>query len=118
MPGNPSLPALPCPDCALSADPSRSKGLRRIGHNRATCSTCNAFVREVARLTLKEVVREFPDDYTRIRLKVEADLYPSVISRFAAAHPVVEAQREASVILTAEVDDTLRALAAELGVES
>jgi len=66
---------------------------------------------------LKRLRLEDPDEFRRIRLIVEADLYPSYVSRWAADHPVPEDQYRASAILTAEVDDALRQLAEGLGVE-
>jgi hypothetical protein len=65
----------------------------RIGNQRRSCSTCNAFAQNVMRLTRKRLKEKYPEEYERIRLQVEMDLYPQVIETHAARYP--ETQRRA-----------------------
>lgn len=72
------LPALPCPECR---DKGRT-GRVRIGNERTICSTCNNFARNVERRTRKELKDKYLEEYQRIRLKAEYDLYPQVIENW------------------------------------
>ena len=101
----------------MSPDKRRRNGTRRIGNSRDVCPTCNGFAHTARLRALAILAKRYPEEYARIRLEVEADLYPAVIARWSAEHPEVIALAEANAILSAEVDDTLRALAEGLGVE-
>lgn len=68
-------PALPCPECRMNGIGGRA----RIGNRRSRCTTCNNFVQNVMRLTRKRLKELHEDDYARLRLQVERDLYPQVI---------------------------------------
>lgn len=68
-------PALPCPECRARG----AGGMTRIGNARSICATCNNFAQNVRRLTLNRLRDSHPQEYERIRIVVEADLYPQVI---------------------------------------
>ena len=70
-----SLPRLPCPECRAQG----RVGKTRIGNRRSTCRTCNNFAQNVMRLTRKRLVEKYAEEYERLRLQVELDLYPQVI---------------------------------------
>lgn len=63
-------------------------GSARIGNRRNSCSTCNNFAQNVMRLTRKRLLEEHPDEYAKIRLQVEMDLYPQVIEEHNRMHPL------------------------------
>ena len=73
-----SLSELPCPECRL-----RGRRSTRIGNRRNDCDTCNNFAQNVMRLTRKALKTLHEDEYTSIRSRVELDLYPQVIEKFA-----------------------------------
>lgn len=54
-------------------------GGARIGNRRNRCSTCNNFAQNVMRMTRKRLKEQHEDEYARIRMQVELDLYPQVI---------------------------------------
>lgn len=73
-----STPALPCPAC-------RARGLggkARIGNRRSQCSTCNNFAQNVMRHTRKRLKELHEEEYERIRVEVEIDLYRKVLKGF------------------------------------
>lgn len=64
-----------------------NEGKARIGNRRNRCTTCNNFAQNVMRLTRRALVDKFPDEYARIRARVELDLYPQVIEDWNSRHP-------------------------------
>ena len=60
--------------------------MARIGNRRNKCSTCNNFAQNVMRLTRKRLMEAHQEEYDKIRISVELDLYPQVIENFRAAH--------------------------------
>lgn len=76
-------PALPCPECRKRG----VTGMARIGNQRSRCTTCNNFVQNVMRLTTKRLKSEHEDEYEKIRVQVERDLYPQVMEDWNSAHP-------------------------------
>lgn len=77
----PSLnsPPLPCPEC-------RARGLgggARIGNRRSLCRTCNNFAQNVMRHTRNRLKEKYAEEYERIRLEVEIELYRKVLKDFA-----------------------------------
>ena len=70
-----SHPALPCPECRLRGE----RGSARIGNRRNRCATCNNFAQNVMRLTRKRLMEAHREEYDRLRLTVELDLYPQVM---------------------------------------
>jgi hypothetical protein len=74
----PDAPPLPCPEC-------RQRGVggnARIGSRRSLCGTCNRFNQAVSRTARSLLADKHPDEYSRIRLQVECELYPQVIESF------------------------------------
>ena len=57
-------------------------GGARIGNRRSQCTTCNNFAQNVMRHTRKRLMEEHPEEYRRIRLEVEVELYGGVIEEF------------------------------------
>jgi len=78
-------PGLPCPECRerLISKGLEPEGMNRIGNKRGTCDTCNAFAQAVKRLTANRLKDLHPDEYERLRLQVELDLYPGVIEKWS-----------------------------------
>lgn len=62
-------------------------GRYRIGNQRERCRTCNNFSQAVMRLTRSRLIKLYADEYQRLRLQVEHDLYPQVIQNWETAHP-------------------------------
>ena len=60
----------------------------RIGNRRNKCATCNAWAQNVMRLTRKRLMELHRDEYERLRMLVEADLYPQVIEDHNRRYPV------------------------------
>lgn len=85
MPLAPRLPtpALPCPECRQRG----REGGARIGNRRNQCTTCNNFAQNVMRLTRRRLKEQHAEEYERIRVQVELDLYPQVVQRFMDEHP-------------------------------
>ena len=79
-------PALPCPECRLRG----LGGKARIGNRRNRCTTCNNFAQNVMRLTRRKLKELHEEEYERIRLRVEMDLYPQVMEDFLEAHPELD----------------------------
>lgn len=77
-------PGLPCPECRerLLKDGREIEGMNRIGNRRGTCDTCNNFNQAVMRLTRARLKAQHEDEYERLRLRVEMDLYPGVIEKW------------------------------------
>lgn len=73
-----TLPVLPCPDCRKRGH----GGGTRIGNRRGTCSSCNNFNQRVVRLASKFLREKYPEEYAKLRLRAELDLYPQVIEEF------------------------------------
>lgn len=80
------LPALPCPECRYAGRSGRA----RLGNYRSVCQTCNNFARRVERRTLKELKDKYREEFRRIRIKVEYDLYPQVIEEWEEVKGKVE----------------------------
>ena len=59
------------------------EGGNRIGNRRSHCSTCNAFAQNVMRLASKRLKELHGDEYEKLRIQVERDLYPQVIEDFS-----------------------------------
>lgn len=74
------LPVLPCPECRMAG---RGGGVR-IGNHRRTCGTCNRWAQAIMRVTRTRLKERYAEEYERLRLEVERDLYPGVIEEFAA----------------------------------
>jgi hypothetical protein len=74
-------PALPCPECRMNG----RGGAARIGNRRNSCVTCNNFAQNVMRISRKRLQELHPEEYEKIRLRVEMDLYPQVIQEFPAS---------------------------------
>lgn len=73
-----TVPILPCPEC-------RSRGHEgggRIGNRRGRCQTCNYFAQNVTRRASKLLREAHPEEYLKLQLRVELDLYPQVIEEF------------------------------------
>jgi hypothetical protein len=62
-------------------------GAARIGNRRNSCDTCNNFAQNVMRLTRKRLADAHQNEYARLRLEVEVNLYPQVIETFNRKHP-------------------------------
>jgi hypothetical protein len=56
--------------------------MNRIGNRRGRCDTCNNFNQAVMRLTRARLKELHADEYERLRLQVEMDLYPGVIEKW------------------------------------
>jgi hypothetical protein len=56
--------------------------MNRIGNRRGICMTCNAFVQAVKRHAASRLKELHAEDYERMRLAVEMDLYPGVIEKW------------------------------------
>ena len=54
-------------------------GKARIGNRRSQCKTCNNFAQNVMRHTRNRLKEEFAEEYDRIRIRVEMDLYRVLI---------------------------------------
>jgi hypothetical protein len=78
------LPALPCPECR---ERGRGGGAR-IGNHRLTCGTCNRWAQKVMRAARSRLIELHADEYARMRLEIERDLYPGVLEAYSQAHPV------------------------------
>lgn len=74
-----SRPALPCPECRARG----AGGSARIGNYRSVCATCNNFSQTVRRVTMRRLQDLHREDYDRIRVRVEVDLYPQVIEEWS-----------------------------------
>lgn len=61
-------------------------GGARIGNRRSVCTTCNNWAQNVMRRTRAELVVRHPAEYEQIRLKVERDLYPQVVTAWLEAN--------------------------------
>lgn len=70
-----ALPALPCPECRQRG----VEGKARIGNYRGVCATCNNFSASVRRVSLNRLRDAHIEEFRKLRLKVEVDLYPQVI---------------------------------------
>lgn len=68
-------PALPCPECRYAGH----KGKARIGNRRGRCKTCNSFAQNVMRIAREQLKKNHQEEYSRLKLQVEIDLYPQVI---------------------------------------
>lgn len=86
-------PALPCPKCRQGyyAKGKIPQGANRIGNRRSTCDVCNNFSQNVMRIARKRLKDLHEEEYQRIRMQVELDLYPQVISDWNEMHPEVSA---------------------------
>lgn len=62
-------------------------GGARIGNRRSKCATCNNFAQNVMRLTRTRLKEAHEDEYEKLRLQVEQDLYPQVVTQWLSAHP-------------------------------
>lgn len=62
-------------------------GGARIGNRRSQCATCNNFAQNVMRGTRKRLMETHADEYKRIRLEVEIDLYRQVKADFDVRYP-------------------------------
>jgi len=62
-------------------------GGTRIGNRRNQCTTCNNFAQNVMRMTRTFLKEAHTEEYERIRLRVELDLYPQVLENFILQHP-------------------------------
>lgn len=62
-------------------------GRARIGNRRNKCTTCNNFAQNVMRLTRSRLKAAHEEEYMRIRLRVELDLYPQVMEDFPVRWP-------------------------------
>jgi hypothetical protein len=71
---------LPCPEC-------RERGIgggAKIGNNRHECATCNRFVQQVRRSTWAMLKQHHEAEYASLRLEVERELYPRVMTSYLA----------------------------------
>lgn len=57
-------------------------GKARIGNRRSQCATCNNFAQNVMRHTRKRLMELHEDEYQKIRLEVEVELYRDVLADF------------------------------------
>lgn len=62
-------------------------GKTRIGNNRSSCDTCNRFSQRVMRMTRSRLIAKHQDEYDRIRVLVERDLYPLIIDQHLQRFP-------------------------------
>lgn len=86
LPTTETLPWLPCPECldrGIVAPGSRS----RMGSRRNDCLTCNAFASRVRQRASRELARRHPDEYDRLRLRAERDIYVAVVEKFHDERP-------------------------------
>lgn len=60
-----------------------AQGKARIGNRRSECVTCNRFNQRVIRETRKRLKEKHEDEYARLRMEVERDLYVRVIQEFS-----------------------------------
>jgi hypothetical protein len=72
---------LPCPECRLM-----KRASNRIGNMSGYCRECNRFKQQVRRLTARRLAALHPEEYERLRLGIELDLYPLVIEQFDIRH--------------------------------
>lgn len=70
--------ALPCPECRLA----HVGGAARIGNRRSQCRTCNRFVQAVRRNALSRLQAMHEEDWDRIRLEAEVEVYRKVKDDF------------------------------------
>lgn len=82
-PRTPLLPPLPCPECLASG----VGGGARIGNRRHDCATCNRWAQNVMRRTRARLKELHADEYERLRLEVERDLYAQIVDDYRAEHP-------------------------------
>ena len=62
-------------------------GGTRIGNRRNRCTTCNNFAQNVMRMTRMVLKEAHTEEYEKIRLRVELDLYPQVLENFIRLNP-------------------------------
>lgn len=62
-------------------------GGARIGNRRSQCTTCNNFAQNVMRHTRKRLMELHTEEYARIRLEVEIELYRPVLEDFKTRYP-------------------------------
>ena len=60
------------------------EGAARIGNRRSRCRTCNNFAQNVRRIATSRLMQEHRDEYERLRVQAEMDLYPQVIEEWRA----------------------------------
>lgn len=72
---------LPCPECRMS---QKHAGHDRIGNRRNICRTCNKFWNRVNSRANTLLRKRHRLEFERLRLQVEADLYPVVLDQFKA----------------------------------
>lgn len=70
-------PALPCPECRDQGH----GGMARIGNRRRNCSTCNLFAQKRYQRALLALRDRYPDEYQRVLLEVEFDLYKELVEQ-------------------------------------
>lgn len=76
-------PPLPCPECRAAG----RGGSCRLGNHRDRCATCNNWNQNVRRITRNRFAAKYPEEFQRIRLEVERDLYPQVMENWVREHP-------------------------------
>jgi len=81
-----ALLALPCPECREMGH----DGMARIGNRRRECATCNNFAANVRRLTARRLKELHEDEWNALQLRVEMDLYPSVIQAYSRQKGIKE----------------------------
>lgn len=74
---------LPCPECLAAG----VKGAARIGNRRTDCRTCNRWAQSVLRGVRARMKALHEEEYKRLFLEVERDLYPQIIENFTAEYP-------------------------------
>lgn len=62
-------------------------GGARIGNRRSRCATCNNFNQNVMRYTRTRLKERHTEEYNRIRLEVEIELYKRVLESFKRRYP-------------------------------
>lgn len=70
------------------------KSRARIGNRRSQCETCNTFAQNVRRLALKQFMETHNEEYQKIRLRIELDLYPQVLEEFSARYGIFHRQEQ------------------------
>jgi len=81
-----ALLALPCPECREMGH----DGMARIGNRRRECATCNNFAANVRRLTARRLKELHQSEWDALQLRVEMDLYPSVIQSYSKKKGIQE----------------------------
>ncbi len=64
-------------------------GKARIGNRRSLCTTCNNFAQNVMRLTRSRLKALYSEEYEKIRLEVEMELYRRLLDGYDEKYSAV-----------------------------